>query len=79
MKIAKTFRLSSQAVESLRQLVEVTGSNETAIIEISLSHFLQSMLGQKISSVPVPVPDLDPGKPGLVLEKGGRKRHKSKH
>jgi hypothetical protein len=38
-KTAKSFRLSPQALETLAHLVGLTGSNETAIVEISLAHF----------------------------------------
>lgn len=38
-KTAKSFRLSPQALETLAHLVKLTGSNETAIVEISLAHF----------------------------------------
>lgn len=33
MKQSESFRLSSQSVEALRYIVELTGTNKTAIIE----------------------------------------------
>jgi len=81
MKTAKTFRLSNQAVESLRTLVEITGTNETAIIEIALAHFSQVLKGQPAGYVPEPPPDFPDceDEPLPVIEKRGRPRHKSKH
>lgn len=38
-KISKSFRLSVQAQEYLRQLVERTGSSETALVEMALATF----------------------------------------
>jgi len=47
-KTAKTFRLSGQAIEHLRSLVDLTGSSETAIVELSLAHLARLMrLGQR--------------------------------
>jgi hypothetical protein len=44
MKTAKTFRLSSQAIEGLKRLTEKTGANETAIVEIALTLFSRQVI-----------------------------------
>jgi hypothetical protein len=53
-KIPKTFRLSEQAVKNLEQIVNQTGSSDTAIVEMALAHFAKVMQGQvKVNQVPV--------------------------
>jgi cobalamin-dependent methionine synthase I len=42
-KSPKSFRLSKQAVAYLRLLVEKTGTNETAIVEIALATLYSQM------------------------------------
>lgn len=54
-KTAKSFRLSPQALETLAHLVKLTGSNETAIVEISLAHFRKTFDHAPIEQ-PKPVP-----------------------
>ena len=67
-KSPKAFRLSEQALESLRWLVAETGTNETAIVEMSLA-FLKRELSR---SEPKPVVA------GAVVEpvKVGKKRRR---
>ena len=60
-KTAKTFRLSSQAVQSLARLVEVTGSNETAIVEMALVRFGQFMARDTTDDPDVPPPEMPDG------------------
>ena len=40
MKTSKSFRLSEQAISNLAFIVEKSGSNETAIIELALASFV---------------------------------------
>jgi len=42
-KSPKSFRLSKQAVNYLRLLVEKTGTNETAIVEVAIANFYSQM------------------------------------
>lgn len=61
MKQAKSFRLSSQSVERLERLEELTGSNRTAIVEMSLAMAEMWFLvgqGKDASHVTIPL-DLD--------------------
>lgn len=61
-KNPKSFRLSDKATDNLRWLVEASGSNETAVIELALAYFRQGFvpLGDVSDGwdVPVPEPDL---------------------
>jgi hypothetical protein len=83
MKTAKTFRLSAQALEHLAQIAQVTGTNETAIIEIALAQFSQNLKGQPRTDTPEPppnFPDDDDFLP-VIQERDKQKqrhRHKSK-
>jgi hypothetical protein len=85
MKTAKTFRLSAQALASLRYLVDVTGSNETAIVEMALVRFSQTMRPESPYDVPEPPPNFPPYdddlEPALNVSPArvSRKRHKSRH
>jgi len=74
MKNSKTFRLSDQALLHLASIVKKTGSNETAIIELSLA-FLSRQLGvsavsknpvQDNISLPASFPFLEKGVASLV-------------
>jgi hypothetical protein len=88
MKQSKSFRLSVQAQENLRQLVTQTGSSETAIIEIALAKFAKFM--QQVEPdfyTEVPEPDFPPeffddifsGKiEEPITDKPARRRHKSR-
>lgn len=58
-KISKSFRLSVQAQEHLRHLVEQTGSSETAIVELALASFAKYMNGQGPNNLP-PEPESPP-------------------
>jgi len=50
-KISKSFRFSEQAISNLSKLAELTGSNETAIVELSLA-YLVKLLTDKASEKP---------------------------
>jgi hypothetical protein len=54
MKTSKSFRLSEQAQENLRQIFNLTGSNDTAIVEMSLAFFAKMLLSQKPATPPEP-------------------------
>lgn len=45
-KTPKTFRLSEQAINHLKEIASQTGSNDTAIIEMALAHFASIMQSQ---------------------------------
>lgn len=47
-KSPKAFRLSEQALESLNWLVAQTGTNETAIVEMSLAFLKHSLEVKKL-------------------------------
>lgn len=64
-KISKSFRLSEQAQENLRQLSEQSGSSETAIVEISLAYFSKMMRNSKSDFPVVPEPEY-PGDDGWM-------------
>lgn len=51
MKIAKAFRFSDQAVEALHYLSEQTGTNETAILEMSLVHYRRAFDNSKLEEL----------------------------
>ena len=51
MKNSKSFRLSVQALSALHYLAEETGANETAIVEIALSHYRKAYNGAKLEKI----------------------------
>lgn len=51
MKTSKAFRLSEQAMEALRYLSEQTGTNETAILEMSLAHYRRAFDNSKLEEL----------------------------
>jgi hypothetical protein len=51
MKTSKAFRLSQQALEALRYLSEQTGSNETAILEMSLAYYRRAFDNSKLEEL----------------------------
>lgn len=51
MKKPKTFRLSEQAQNHLADVVKMTGTNETAIVEMALAFFVQKMRDDFINSI----------------------------
>ena len=51
-KSPKAFRLSEQATESLAWLVAQTGTNETAIVEMSLAFLKHSLEVKKTEPLP---------------------------
>jgi hypothetical protein len=71
-KISKSFRLSEQAQEYLRQLGSQTGSSETAIVEMALARFAKFMQGdidnaKEVTNLPVVSPALLPERAKLAL------------
>jgi hypothetical protein len=76
-KSPKAFRLSDQALESLRFLVSETGSNETAIVEMALAFLKKSLQGQEVERVPETVADLvsDLPEAKVIPHKKKRRRH----
>ena len=84
-KNPKSFRLSDKATENLRWLVEASGSNETAVIELALAYFRQGFvpLGDASGGWDVSIPEPEPPMPDLpgskVLPAGqGTDGHKHK-
>ena len=65
-KTPKAFRLSEKATESLSWLVAQTGTNETAIVEMSLAFLKHSLEVKKLT------PEVLPNSP--VPQKSGKKR-----
>jgi len=70
-KSPKAFRLSEQATESLAWLVAQTGTNETAIVEMSLAFLKHSLEVKKLE----PKPLLNSSAPQTPGTKKKRKRH----
>jgi len=62
-KTAKSFRLSPQALETLAYLAGLTGSNETAIVEISLAHFRKTFEERQFQREERKAPQGDPEPP----------------
>ena len=51
-KKPKSFRLSEQAQKHLSEIVEVTGTNETAIVEMALAFLLNIIRTKKAMVLP---------------------------
>lgn len=77
-KTSKSFRLSEQALEHLERVVKLTGTNETAIIELALAHLSVRLSETDAALVQPGTPSIKQEKPVQQNSGGGRKRHKSK-
>ena len=83
-KISKSFRLSEQAQENLRQLSEQSGSSETAIVEISLAFFakvMQNRVQASHSAVPepeYPADEWQPNPDGSFTRQTSKQRNASR-
>ena len=80
-KSPKAFRLSEQALESLSWLVSETGTNETAIVEMSLAFLKRSLQNQKAEPIPLSIGDLVSDLPvtsviSSVLPVSGKRKRK---
>lgn len=71
-KLPKAFRLSEQATESLKWLVAQTGTNETAIVELSLA-FLKHSLEVKKQA-----PEVSPNSPASQVSKVTAKKKRKR-